>query len=120
MVAIPKAARPGLRLHRQRVGVLEAERSKDDDAVPMRLSVGGQFPQNRLSPGIVLAPEHVGPQRAGIVDVDVQLTGGQGAIGGGRAEILFLRPRARRSASSREAINSERIACSEKFFEPTT
>jgi hypothetical protein len=38
---------------------------------------------------IVLAAEHVGPERAGIVDVDVQLAGRQRPVGDGRAQVFL-------------------------------
>ena len=61
--------------HHQRIGVLEAEFAQQRDVLSRQHRL--QFAEQHLARPAVAALELVGPQRAGIVDIDVDVVAGQ-------------------------------------------
>ena len=74
-----------LAAHRDGVGVLEPERTEHADAVVGGEAIG-DLRADRLGAGPVLAAEHVRPQRAGVVDADVEVAGDERVEHDRRAE----------------------------------
>ena len=71
---------PGLGIvvtHGQGVGVFESQRPEQADAV-LLLEVLGGLPQHLVAAGPGVALHGVGPERAGVVDVDVHVAGREG------------------------------------------
>ena len=83
----------GLRtVHGEGVGVLEAQRAQNDDAVA-RLQRLRQLRQHRPAAGVVGALQHVRPERAGVVDIGVDLAGLERVVSDAGAQILLARHR---------------------------